>query len=100
MPSAVRRRQGHARSYAVLTSLDRQPDFFANGAAMVPLANPGHSLRNAWIHEVSLRSPRPAMHRDGIRDRDDHQVFPDKRKNRRRSYHTLSGRTEGPRPAL
>src|SRR5260370_40727833 len=75
MPSAVGRRQGNAGSDARLTSLVRQSCILDAGAALVPFADRGHLLRNAWFQKVTLRAAGPAMYWYGVRDRDDHQII-------------------------
>ena len=52
------------------------PDVLADCAPLVPRARPRHLLRHARLHEDALSQTRPAMHRDGVRDRDDHQGQP------------------------
>ena len=52
------------------------PDVLAAGTADVPGHGPRRLLRHARLYQSVLQPARAALHRDGVRDRDDHQGQP------------------------
>ena len=96
LPARDGRRTRAARRHAAPASLARQPDVLADGAALVPRARPRYLLRHARLHEGVLPDARPTVHRDGVRDRDDHQGEPARRAHRRGAHHPAPRRPQEP----
>ena len=100
LPAGARRRAGAARRDADACT--------AAGATRCSRRWPGRWFR-APINDVycGMRgftkehydAPRPALHGHGVRDRDDHQVEPRTRADRRGADHAAPGRPQGARAA-
>ena len=73
LPPAMRRRPRQARARCRLAPLVGQSHVFVPGSPVVPRADPRRVLRHARLHARAVPPARPALHRDGIRHRDDHQ---------------------------
>ena len=95
LPAGARRREGAAGRHALPPPRWGNPMFSALVAHLVPGADPRRLLRHARLHQGPLRAPRPALHRDGVRHRDDHQVEPRLGAHRRSPDHAAPGRPQG-----
>ena len=71
-----RRRNGDAGRHAVSPSLVRQSHVLVAGARLVSGARCTTCTAACADSPRAIRATRPALHRDGVRDRDDHQVEP------------------------
>ena len=97
LPARARRGTRHARCDAQAAPLVGQPDVHRDGALVVPRPGQRRLLRDARLHQGALREPDAAVHRHGVRHRDDHPLEPRQRPYRRGPDHPPPGRAQGAR---